>query len=813
MRLRSIEHKIFLLILPICLIPSAAFFIFLGVGSRLTFQEAIGLELGKRAEILTERFDQFLAGKYGTLAGLVAQMGADPGQQGKLATEARRLAAVEAVLQIDARKQCRIVPGQSGPDRDFALALRGDPAFSNWCKDLPAPPKNGLFTDYQLSLPGHPGPMGLFILALPDPGGGQWLFIQQSEHLVREFRRGLPQDPDPFMIYSSRGFILYPDQDLDEALASRIRGYLGKRNTATRWFSIKGDNNKDYLIAPAASKYMRKMHTSAEQSATWLMLLPYDTESFLGPLDSYFWLSIVFTLGMALVLIGLAWLAARHIVGPLLTLRRQAESLAMGNLEVRASVRSGDEIGDLAEAFNTMATRLRTTYRALEERLEDNQLQIKHINVINEITGAIIQVLSPDSIFEILCREVGKVLSFDALWVALFDEDERDLRLTHIHPNMLFSLFDRGRIPLANSLHGHAVELGETLHAELGPQHRTEDFESCLFKAEGFQSYLIAPLHARNRIIGTLTIASTAPDALNSRMVPMMTSLASAVAIAIEQTALFQRTSQFAVELEHKVDNRTHELELANQKLIQAEKYFATGRLAGNLAHEINNPLAIIKNYIQIAKNNLKQAEGGRRRGDMNLQPIEIIDEEVNRIARLVRQMLDLHRPVEQIVRPIDINAMIEEILLLMEENLKNQQIAVVRELAAGLPQPVASPDLIRQVLINLIRNAQDAMEAGGVMTLRTSAVTEWTDGAERETLRIRVSDTGCGIAPEHLSQIFDPFFSTKPPEKGTGLGLCVSYSIVSMYHGTIDVESEVGLGTTVVVALPVESRDEEGSA
>jgi signal transduction histidine kinase len=420
-------------------------------------------------------------------------------------------------------------------------------------------------------------------------------------------------------------------------------------------------------------------------------------------------------------------------------------------------------------------------------------------------------VLSLESIFDILTRELGKLVSHDAMWIALFDGTDSELAIRHINPSGLISLFDRGRIPLGGSIHGLVIDRRETMHAEIGHSDLPGFFETRIFHAEGFQSYLIAPLPARNRIIGTLTIASTAPDAFSSSLTPIMTSLAGAVAVAIEQTDLFQRISRFANELEHKVDDRTRELERANKKLIQTEKYFATGRMAGNLAHEINNPLGIIKNYLHLVEHGLKAGAEAGGPAEVSREHLRIIHEEVDRIARMIRQMINLHRPEEQAVRPIDVNGLIEEILALMEQELEKQGIRVARELDPALPTPLGSPDLIRQVLINLIRNAQDAMETeGGTLTVRTSVETQWSDGAEHELLRIRVADTGRGIPPEHLSQIFDPFFTTKPPDKGTGLGLCVSYSIVSMYRGTIDVESQVGTGTAVVVTLPVEGGEAE---
>lgn len=808
MRVRSIEQKIFLLILPICLIPPILLVIFLGVGSRLTFEDSLGTELASQADYFADRFDQYLIGKSGRLAGLVQGAGGD---MNRLANEAHGQAAAEALVCIGSAGRLQFYPPLSAPNPPLGGGLPlMEGFFHEWSKNPPAVPTDGMLIDYDLRQPGRLVSQRLLLFVFPGRGGEHLFLIYPIDQIVKEFHQSWPQAPNAFMIYSQRGFFIYPENDPDDPLVSEISNYINRQTTLTGWFTVQPRHSRPYLVASAISQHMKRLHNTSSHGAVWLVLLQYDMENFMGPLDKYLWLSVVAALGLVLVMLVVAYAAARNLISPILTLRRQAEALAGGDLDVRASIRSGDEIGELADAFNIMATRLRTTYRALEERLEENELRSKHINVINEITSAIVQVLSMDAIFEILNRELDKLLPFSALWIALYDPQTKELQLTHIHPSRLIALFDRRRIPLSGSLHGHVLETSETLHAEIGPYHRGEFFETRIFKAEGFQSYLIAPLPSRSRIIGTLTVASTAPDAFNARLAPVMSSLASAVAIAIEQTELFQHISQFAAELERKVDERTHELEVANRKLLQTEKYFATGRMAGNLAHEINNPLGIIKNYLQLVRNSLKAAGGGRRQTDPNLEHVEIINEEVNRIARLVRQMLDLHRPVEQKVQPVDVNGIIHDILTLMDEELKQGQIEVTCDQAADLPQPLASPDLIRQLLLNLVRNAQDAMEGGGQLSLRTSVLTQWADGREQQSIHIRVADSGCGIAPEDLLQIFDPFFTTKTPDKGTGLGLCVSYSIVSMYHGTIDVKSEVGKGTQVTVTLPIDLGDED---
>ena len=806
MRSRSLEQKIFLLILPICLIPPVIFMLLLGLGSRLTFDETIGSELKNRAEYLSSTFDQFLEDKVEALRALAKASPLDPA---KLAAAAAAQAGATGLVYLPSASalQPRIL--LVNPTGKYIRWLTDAYYFKPDIQKKLIIPASGLFEDLELSMPSRIAPLPLFMFVLETAARERLFFIFETSGLVNAFRHGLPQHPGPFFIYSSNGYVPFVFEQADPMLAGSVRDEMTRPQKNGRWFTLH-DNKKPYLIAPADSKLMTHARRAAKgQGVVWSILLSYDMENFLGPLAGFIWLSVVIALALTLVILVMGMLAGRNIIRPLLNLKHQAEEIAQGHLDVRASVQSRDEIGDLAEAFNTMASRLRSTYNLLEDRLADNQLRASHINVINEITGAIVQVLSLDSIFEVLVRELGKLTPFDAIWIARLNGDSADLSITHIYPSGLISLFDRSRIPLAGSIHGHVVESRETIHAEIGPQDRTDFFETRIFRSEGFQSYLIAPLPARNRIIGTLTIASTAPDAFDNRLAPIVTSLAGAVAIAIEQTDLFLSISRFAAELEHKVDDRTRELERANRKLLQTEKYFATGRMAGNLAHEINNPLAIIKNYLRLVENGLREAEGGRRRSDINLTHLQVINEEVDRIARMVHQMLNLQRPEERVIQSVDVNALLEGLLTLMNQELARQGIQVVRELAADLPQPLGSPDLIRQVLLNLIRNAQDAMENGGTLSLRTSILTQWSDGAEHQLLRIRIADTGSGIAPENLSQIFDPFFTTKPPDKGTGLGLCVSYSIVSMYRGTIDVESKPGAGTAVIVTLPIEATEE----
>jgi signal transduction histidine kinase len=179
---------------------------------------------------------------------------------------------------------------------------------------------------------------------------------------------------------------------------------------------------------------------------------------------------------------------------------------------------------------------------------------------------------------------------------------------------------------------------------------------------------------------------------------------------------------------------------------------------------------------------------------DLTNGHLKSIEEEINRIARILRELLDFSRPspVEQMV---DTNAVIQSLEFLLVQNLQEKQIALSVVLDPAVPQVRMSGDHLKQVLFNLVRNAEDAMPNGGHLKIQTAPV---DTGME-----VTITDSGCGIAQEHIPYLFDPFFTTKADQGGLGLGLSVLYGIIKNAHGRIEVESEVGKGSTFRVILP----------
>ncbi len=239
------------------------------------------------------------------------------------------------------------------------------------------------------------------------------------------------------------------------------------------------------------------------------------------------------------------------------------------------------------------------------------------------------------------------------------------------------------------------------------------------------------------------------------------------------------------------VDDITDRVELEAQ-LTQAEKLSSIGLLAAGVAHEVNTPLTVISSYTQMLA---KQVRGDDRLGML----LEKITQQTFRASEIVNGLLNFSRTSGTEFREIDLNQIIHDTLVLLEHQFKTAQVQVQLDMHESM-QILGNPGKLQQVFLNLFLNAKDAMTGGG-----TLHVTTVTNGHACVT----ITDSGSGIAPEHLNRIYDPFFTTKTAPKqgerrGTGLGLAVTYGIIQEHAGKISVESQIGLGTTFHLEFPM---------
>ena len=230
-------------------------------------------------------------------------------------------------------------------------------------------------------------------------------------------------------------------------------------------------------------------------------------------------------------------------------------------------------------------------------------------------------------------------------------------------------------------------------------------------------------------------------------------------------------------------------------QLIQSEKMAAIGQLAAGIAHELRNPLAIVMNALY----DLHQIVDGRNAEVA--EDVRIAEEEIGRAQAIIKNLLEFSRESGAELTRLDVNDLLTRTLQLMQKYLQDNGVRVTTELGA-IPPCLANQNAMRQIALNLITNAVQAMPEGGDLTLRTAAVGP-------NLIRIEVRDTGVGIPAEHLQDIFNPFYTTKAPGQGTGLGLSVVHSILRRYQGEIRVASAVGVGTTFTIDLPCQCHAE----
>ena len=289
--------------------------------------------------------------------------------------------------------------------------------------------------------------------------------------------------------------------------------------------------------------------------------------------------------------------------------------------------------------------------------------------------------------------------------------------------------------------------------------------------AAGIRAYLGVPLLARDQVVGVLSVYSREAGSFGEEDEALLVGLASHAAVAIENSRLVQ-------------------------ELLHAERLAAVGRIVAGVAHELNNPLAVV-----IGTADLLRREGVESRVDERLRRI---GGQAQRAVKIVRSLLALARKQPTTWAATDVNALIEETLELEGYQFRSARVTVVRELASDVPGILADANQLQQVFTNLFLNALEAMrEARGHGTL--TVTTRCPDG---EQVVVTVSDDGPGIPPRDIDRVFDPFFTTKKEQKGTGLGLSICRQIVETHRGRLRVQSESGAGTTFVVELPVRKDD-----
>ena len=255
-----------------------------------------------------------------------------------------------------------------------------------------------------------------------------------------------------------------------------------------------------------------------------------------------------------------------------------------------------------------------------------------------------------------------------------------------------------------------------------------------------------------------------------------------------------QQIEQWAKVLEQRVAERTEQLVKTQTAMGRQQRLASLGQLAAGIAHEINNPLGGILTFASLVEEELADDSPVR-------EDVEEIVRQADRCRRIVQELLEFSRERETRMAPHRLNGIVSRTLAMLEKQASFHDINIIRNLDPRDPVAVVDESQLQQVFMNIFLNAADAMGERGNLTVTTG------QNKDNKEVFVRITDSGCGI-PEHMREaIFDPFFTTKDPGKGTGLGLAVAVRIVQTHGGRLEVDSEVGQGSTFTVVLPMSSQ------
>jgi len=471
------------------------------------------------------------------------------------------------------------------------------------------------------------------------------------------------------------------------------------------------------------------------------------------------------------------------------------------------------------------------TQQALVERVSE-------LKTLNSVGDALTCAVRLDDLVRLVHRHTMSQLSADAVSVALLGTGNDTLELK-------ICIRDDCEIASRTTEAGGSCTDWVAAHREVLYVHdMRKDKERTLtppvaecIESKGLEvrSWLGVPLIAENALVGVLSIMSERTKAFDTPTLELLTTIGTQVGKVVNTTRLYEElevaqraTESWSKELEQKVGERTEdlsearkELESLNEgleqrvekrtqelrdmqtKIVESGRLAAVGELAAGVAHELNNPLAGMLGYAQY---DLEQLKGAESLSEDDLERLvghlTFIESGTQRCAEIVASLLRFAETSRCASVDVDVNGLIKETLGFTSREFASRGIELEIDLADGGLDVIGDPRQLQQVFTNIVMNARKAMQSGGRLSVASARIPQENGGGD--SVAISFGDTGCGIPPEDLVRVFEPFFSTGEVGEGSGLGLSVSYGIVKDHGGNIDVESKVGVGSTFTVLLPL---------
>lgn len=428
---------------------------------------------------------------------------------------------------------------------------------------------------------------------------------------------------------------------------------------------------------------------------------------------------------------------------------------------------------------------------------EEAEARAGNLGLIHEVVQQVIGLTNVEEVAQITADLLVQHFSYE-LAVVMFVDNLQNLQVKGISgaaAPLVRSALDKFDSPTQQGITGHVFTTGESIMSDDVSQNQAYEH------VPGWEigSEICVALREGDRILGIIDVEASVKNAFTHTDLMALESLAgflTSVVSSVDRYQMLQDTNQILQKTQKELQKRMEAQHAAENKLIQAAKLAAVGEMAAGIAHELNNPLTTVAGFSELVLEDLP-AESSQR------ADLEMVLREAKRARSVVRRLLDFSRQSESVRVRADLNEVIEDVAALTGHLLETSNVDFEMKLGKDLPWVLMDRDQMKQVVLNLLHNALHAMPNGGKLSVQTEA----RQKDKKEWLLMAVQDTGDGIAVEDLDRIFEPFFTTKAQDGGTGLGLAVSYGIVTDHNGSIDLQSTSDEGTCFNVWLPIEEN------
>jgi signal transduction histidine kinase len=415
------------------------------------------------------------------------------------------------------------------------------------------------------------------------------------------------------------------------------------------------------------------------------------------------------------------------------------------------------------------------------QRYQELQTTVRQLEAARETGLEIAADLDLDILLRRVVRRARELIGARGAELALVDEQAEIVR-TVVSDNP-WRDFTGTEVPYMSGVEGKVAVLGEPLVVA-----DYNNWAGRMYPERHMPYRTVAgiPLKLKNKVIGVLLVSDDRQDKeFRSEDLQLLEFFAAQAAVFIRNARLYQE-----------IQDRMEAQRQAEMQLVRSARLAAVGEMAAGVAHELNNPLTTVAGFIELVLDELSEDSPQR-------QDLELVLREAKRARGVVRRLLDFSRPGDNLRVRTDINEVVSEVLTLVQHLVRTSGVELRVQLREDLPWIRVDPNQIKQVLLNLVHNALQAMQSGGTLSI----ITALTEKENVPWMTISVQDTGEGIHPEYLDRIFEPFFTTRPVGTGTGLGLSVSFGIINEHGGFIEVDSKPGEGSRFTVWLPVEDH------